>query len=85
MCNDRSSFSMIQKLSLPIVLELGDNNSVTAMYYGFVNVIQGYQVEALHTSSFQFSLLSINQLDLGGHTTVFQNGKYSITSKWSIT
>jgi hypothetical protein len=85
MCNDRSSFSTFKKLSLPIAIELGDNNSVTAMHYGFVNVIQGYQVEALHTATFRLSLVSINQLDLGGHMTIFQNGKCSINSPSSCT
>jgi hypothetical protein len=85
MCNDRSSFSTFKKLSLPIVIELGDNNSVIATHYGFVDVIQGYQVEALHTPTFRLSLLSINQLDLGGHTTIFRNGKCSITSPSSCT
>jgi hypothetical protein len=80
MCNDRSSFSTFEKVSLSIVIELGDNNSVIATHYGFIDVIQGYQVEALHTPTFRLSLLSINQLDLGGHTTIFRNGKCSITS-----
>jgi hypothetical protein len=48
---------MFKMLSFAIVIELGDNNSVTAMHYGFVDVIQDYQVEALHTSTFQLSLL----------------------------
>jgi hypothetical protein len=57
---------MFKKLSFPIVIELGDNNSVTAAHYGFVDVIQDYQVEALLTPTFRLSLLSINQLDLVG-------------------
>jgi len=85
MCNDRSSFPTFKKISLPIVIELGDNNSGTATDYGLVNVIQGFQVEALHTPTFRLSLLSINQLDLGGHTTIFQNGKCSINSLSSCT
>ena len=80
MCNDCTSFSTYKNLSLPIALELGDNNSVTATHYKFVDVIQGYQVEALHTPTFRLSVLSINQLDLSGHTSIFQNGKCSITS-----
>jgi len=79
MCNDGTSFSIYIKLSLPIVIELGDNNSVTPTHYGFVNVKQGYQVEALHTPTFRVSLLSINQFDLGGHMNIFENGKCSIT------
>jgi hypothetical protein len=41
------NFSMFKKLSFPIVIELGDDNSVTATHYGFVDVIQDYLVEAL--------------------------------------
>jgi len=85
MWNDRTSVSMFKKLSLPIVIELGDHNSVTATHYGCINVIQGYQVEASHTPTFWLSLLSINQLHLGGHTTIFQDGKCSITSPSSCT
>ena len=85
MCNDRSSFSTFKNLSVPIVIELGDDNSVTTTYYNFVNVIQGYQVEALHTPTIRLSLLSINQLDLGGHRTIFGDGKCSITSLSSCT
>jgi hypothetical protein len=84
MCNDRSSFSTFRKLSLAIVIELGDNNLVTAKHYGFLDVIQGYQVEALQTPTVRLSLLSINQLDLGRHTTIFKNGKCSITSPSSF-
>ena len=80
MCNDCTSFSTYIKRTPPIVIELGDNNSVTATQYGFVDVIEGYHVEALHTPTFRLSLLSINQLDLDWHTTIFQNGKSSITS-----
>jgi len=80
MSNDGSSFLWIKQLSLSILIELGDNNSVTATHYRFVDIIQGYDVEALQTRTFWLSLLSINQLDLGGHTTIFWNRKYSITS-----
>jgi hypothetical protein len=79
MCNDCTTFATFNKLSLPIVIELGDDNSVTATHYGFVDVIQGYQVEAFLTPTFRLSLQSINQLDLGGHTTMIAGGKSSIT------
>jgi len=78
MCNDRSSFSTFKKLSLPIVIERGDNNSVTATHYCFINP-QGYQVKVLHTSTFPLSLLSINRLDLGRITTIFRDRKCSIS------
>jgi len=48
---------MFTKLSFPIVIELGVNNSVTATHYSFVDVIQGYQVKTLHTATFRLSLL----------------------------
>jgi len=80
MCNDCTSFATFKKLSLPVVIELRDNNSVTATHYSFVDVMQGYQVAALHTPTFRLSLQSINQLNLGGHTTIFRNGKCTITS-----
>jgi hypothetical protein len=54
MCDDRSSFSIFKKLSLPIVVELGETNAVTAMHYYFVDVIHHYQAEALHTPTFNF-------------------------------
>jgi len=85
MCNDRSSFSTFKNLSLPIVIELGDDNSVTATHYGFLNVIQGNQVEARHTPTFRLSLPSINQLDLSRHMNIFRGGKCSITSPSSCT
>jgi len=85
MCNDRNSLSTFKILSLPIVIQLGDDNSVTATHYGFVNIILGDQVEALHTPTFWLSHLSINQLDLGRHTTIFQDGECSITSPSSCT
>jgi len=80
LCNDCSSFSSYKKLSLPVVIELGDNNSVTTTHYGFVNLKQGYLVKALHTPTCRLSLLSINQLDLGRHKNIFREGKCSITS-----
>jgi len=73
MANDRSSFSAFKKLSLSIVIEIRDVNSVAATGNGFLKVIQGQYVEALNTPSFELSLLSMNQLDLGGHMTISEN------------
>jgi len=64
---------MFKKLSLPIMIARGDDNSGTSKHYGFINVIQGYHVEALHTLTFRLSLLSNNQLDLSGHTAIFRD------------
>jgi hypothetical protein len=83
--NDHSSFPRLIQVSVPIVIELGDKDSDIAMHYVFVDVIQGYQVKALHTSTFRHSILSINHWDLGAYATLFQNGKCSITSPSSCT
>jgi len=85
MFNDRNSFSTFKMISLPIVIDLGDNNSVTATHYCFVNVIQGYQVETLHRPTIRLSLLSINQLNMGGHATIFQKGQCSRSLQSSCT
>jgi len=79
-CNGRSSFSMFKKLSLHIVTDLRDNNSVTALHISFIDVILGYQFSALHSPTLPLSLLLIHQKDLVGHTTMFPNGTCSITS-----
>jgi hypothetical protein len=85
MWKDRSSFSTCKTLSHPKVIERGDDNSVTTTHYVFINIIQVYHVRALRTPTFRLSLLLINQLDLGGHMTIFQGGKCSITSPSSST
>ena len=85
MCNDRSSFSTFKNLSLSIVIELRDGNSITTMHYGFVNIIQGYQVKSLNTTTFRHSLLSINQLDLGRYMAILWDGLCAITLPSSCT
>jgi len=52
MCNDYSTFSKGTKLSPPEIIEQGDHYSVLAMHYGLVDLIHGYQVEALHAPTF---------------------------------
>lgn len=65
LCNDCSSFSPFKKFSIPIVIELGDNNSATPTHCRFVDIIPGVQVEAIHSPTFRHCLLLINPLDLG--------------------
>jgi hypothetical protein len=71
MCNDRTRFNSIKKLRQPIVIELGDDNRVTVSHHGLVNVSQEYEVDALYTPMFLHSLLSINQFDTAGYTSIF--------------
>ena len=84
-CNERRSLSTFKMLSLPIIIKLRDNNWITATHFGFVDIIPGYEVNALHAPTFCRTLLSITQLDLCGHMTIFRNGKCSITSLSSCT
>jgi len=78
--NDHSRFWTFKILSLPIEIELEDHDSVTTMYSGLVDVIQGFHVEDLHRWTFWPSPPPINQLDLGEHMIIFLNRKCSITS-----
>jgi len=80
MCNDRTRFNSIKKLRQPIVIELGNDNKVTACHHGLVNVSQEYKVNALYMPTFRLSLLSINQLDSAGYTSTFEPSKCSISS-----
>jgi hypothetical protein len=66
MCNDLISFSTFKMLSLPILLELGDNQSVISTHCGFIDVIQRNQINSLHIPAFGLSFLSINRLEWGG-------------------
>jgi len=80
MCNDRTRFNSIKKLSQPIVIELGDDNKVTVSHHGLVNVSQEYEVNALYMPTFRLSILSISQFDTARYTSTFGHGKCSISS-----
>jgi len=80
MYNDRTRFNSRKKLHQPIVIEIRDNNKVTASHHGLVNVSQEYEVNVLYTPTFRLSLLSINQLDTAGYTSTFGRSKCSISS-----
>ena len=74
------NFSTFKKLSLHIVIKLGDNNSVTTTHYSLIDIIQDYQVKALHTPTFRLSLLSISQLHLAGIRQYFGTETLSLQS-----
>jgi hypothetical protein len=78
MCNNRSCFISFKRLPSPITIKLGDETTVITTFHGFVNISQGLQLNSLYSPTFRLSLLSINQLDLAGYTTTFQNGTCSI-------
>ena len=80
MCNDHTRFNSMKKLRQPIAIELGDDNKVTVSHHGLVNISQECEVNALYTPTFRLSLLSNNQLDTAGYTSIFGYGKCSISS-----
>ena len=80
MWNDRTRSNSIRKLRQPIVIELGDGNTVTISHLRLVSVSQEYEVNALYTPTFWLSLLSIIQLDTAGYTSTFGHGTCSISS-----
>ena len=70
-------FNTYERLPNPIRIQLSNKTCVFATHHGSVRV-QNYQIDALHTPSFCYSLLSVAELDSQGYHTKFGNGKCSI-------
>jgi len=83
MCNNRSSFKSFKKLRWPMLIELGDDNTVWVTHHGLVDTTQGYEIDALYTPTFHLSLFTVNQLDSTRSTAMFGSGKCSISSTQS--
>jgi len=66
-----------------MLIELGNDNTVSVTHHGLVDATQGYEIDALYTPTFRLSLFSINQLDYTGSTATFGGGKCSISSPQS--
>ena len=77
MCNDCTCFTAYKKLPMSIDIRLGDKTRVRATHQGTVG-LGGIEINALHTSTFRVSLLSIGQLDNAGYTSTFRQGIYTI-------
>jgi len=60
-----------------IRIQLGNKTCIFATHHDSVRV-QDHQIDALHTPSFRYSLLSVAELDSQGYHTKFGNGKCSI-------
>jgi len=56
---------------------VGNKTYIFATHHGSIRV-QDHQIDALHTPSFRYSLLSVAELDFQGYHTKFGNGKCSI-------
>ena len=72
-----NDFTTYERLPNPIRIQLGNKTCVFATHHGSVRV-QDHQIDALHTPSFRYSLLSVAELDSQGYHTKFGNGKCSI-------
>jgi len=70
-------FTTYECLPNPIRIQLGNKTCVFTTYHSSVRV-QDHQIDALHTPSFRYSLLSVAELDSQGYHTKLGNGKYSI-------
>jgi len=70
-------FNTYERLPNPIGIQLGNKTCIFVTHQGSVRV-QDHQIDALHTPSFRYSLLSVVELDSQGYHTKFGNGKCSI-------
>jgi hypothetical protein len=77
MCNNRSSFKSFNKLQQSILIELGDDNTVSVTHPGHVDATQGYKIDALHTPTLHFLLFWINELESAGTSATCGSSKYS--------
>jgi len=77
-----NDFTTYECLPNPIRIQLGNKTCVLATHHGFLQV-QSHLIDALHTPSFRYSLLSVVELDSQGYHTKFGNGKCSIQNHHS--
>jgi len=82
-CNNCSLFKSFNKLRRTMLIELGDDNTVSVTHHGLVDATQGYEIDALYTPTFCLWLFSINQLGSTGSTATFGGGKCSLSSPQS--
>jgi len=78
-----SAFKSFKKLRRPMLIELGNDSTVSVTHRGLVDATQGDEIDALYTPTFRLSLFSINQLDSARSTATFGDGKCSISSPHS--
>ena len=75
-------FNTYERLPYPIQIQLDNKTCVFVTHHGSVRV-QNHQIDALHTPTFRYSLLSVAKLDSQGYHTKFGNGKCSIQNPHS--
>jgi len=74
---DKHGYITYNRLPSPIDIKLGDDTNVRTTHQGIIS-IQNHRLNALHTPSFRYSLLSVGDLDTHGYITEFGNGKCAI-------
>jgi len=83
--NDLCILTLFIQLPFAIVIQLRHNNLLPTIPYGFLVVIQSYQVNTVRTPTLRCSPLWFNSFCLGWHIIIVWNGKCSITSVSSCT
>jgi len=79
-CNKRSWFLSLYKLTIPHQIRLRTYTTVSTSYRGMVN-ISGVIIDALYVPEFRVSLLSVSELDKLGYKLYFNNGLWSLKSQ----
>jgi len=75
MCNgSKLDFLAYYRLMTPIDVMLGDDTCVRVTHYGTI-LVQNLQIDALHTPTLRYSLLSIGELNDQGNITIFGNDR----------
>jgi len=70
----KSDYSVYSQLLTPIDIMIGDNTTIRATHYGSI-LVQNLKIDALHTPTLRYSLLSISELNDEGNITIFANDK----------
>jgi len=70
----KSDYSVYYQLLTPIDIMLGDNTMIRATHYSSI-LVQNLKIDALHTPTLQYSLLSISELNNEENITIFADDK----------
>ena len=80
----KSAYLTYRYLLHLINIKLGDDTCVRVTHYGEL-LIHKHRIEALHTPTFQYSLLSVSEFSDQCYIVTFGNNKCLITDgKWNI-
>jgi len=74
----KSAYLTYRHLPYPIDIKLGDDTCVRATHYGELSIHQ-HRIQALHTPTFRYSLLSVSEFNDQHYIITFGNNKCLIT------